>query len=548
MRSRAERDFSILVDELEGATMKLPVAAFATLLFAAASTAELQAEEHLFLNPFLGAEDYLLLRGDASEAALTLRYELTKTVAGEAEPPVQFVLSLAGDWALVRLGERVSLLDYRLNRRFEVDEQSSSFVSTNLADSVVVRVFERLNRESIRRIVDVAGGNDKVPDDACDSSTELGIVLPALTTDRTDRVLDDGSLEPVENATTPIVHEIAIRHEGQSIIAACNDRDVGRFDPSDITDLPSSFWPTLISSLPVHPALFGEALKLGHGPQLLQSNYRTLGHDVTIALRLTGSDERTIPYPLTPAYRNTTQAWLAAKLTEPTAALAYAAVAGMAGGGAPKLEEWDDKLRELAADGTGTKASMAVLVTFSMFPELIKACRSGAAFAACEAAQGLRKAESLDPAVSGLITIALGEQRGPPERSLDGMRLATRSRSNGDHPALKAAFALALMRYPPPFQEKAKQLGLPTDPGELIRAALSAYPYNPAYWTDLGDLYLAQWDITTGLVLFDIAMSLPIPGAAPGHPVLDSKRAMVSEIRADFPDYAVPVNRKLSKN
>jgi hypothetical protein len=59
--------------------------------------------------------------------------------------------------------------------------------------------------------------------------------------------------------------------------------------------------------------------------------------------------------------------------------------------------------------------------------------------------------------------------------------LAARSSPFADHPALAAAFALALQGGGPGLETQAKAAGLPSDAKALHVRALKAYPNNPAY-------------------------------------------------------------------
>jgi peptidyl-dipeptidase Dcp len=67
--------------------------------------------------------------------------------------------------------------------------------------------------------------------------------------------------------------------------------------------------------------------------------------------------------------------------------------------------------------------------------------------------------------------------------------VAARASPHADHPALGAAFALALLSGGEAMRKQAQAAGLPSDAKALHIRAVKAYPYNPAYWTALGDYF-----------------------------------------------------------
>jgi len=109
-----------------------------------------------------------------------------------------------------------------------------------------------------------------------------------------------------------------------------------------------------------------------------------------------------------------------------------------------------------------------------------------------------------------------------------------------DHPALGASFALALLRFDAKALEKARKAGLPTDIAALQARAVTALPYNPTYWSDIGDRYLASYAMQDAFLLYDVAYALPMPDAVAKGPGMSGKRQQFDGLRAAFPDAGLP--------
>jgi hypothetical protein len=158
-----------LRQSLRRATLALLVS---TLVPATASRADAQ---ELFGNPFLTAEALRLQRGDAPNATLRLRYQVSGDPNAE-EARGALVIEVAADWAYVRRSNRQTLYDFRLGR--VLDMRDGTFVSRNMVGDVAFRVYERQNRAYLTGVMRSAGG--KSPVDGCDAETELGAAVPAL--------------------------------------------------------------------------------------------------------------------------------------------------------------------------------------------------------------------------------------------------------------------------------------------------------------------------------------------------------------------------------
>jgi hypothetical protein len=169
-----------------------------------------------------------------------------------------------------------------------------------------------------------------------------------------------------------------------------------------------------------------------------------------------------------------------------------------------------------------------------MFPEAMQACQARARSAICDVLRDLKRTVTTDSAVRALLSVAMAEQARKPGEAVAAM-VSARSSPHADHPALGAAFALAL-HAGPVLRKQAEVAGLPADPVPLHVRALQAYPYNPAYWTDLGDL-IARSFKADGYLLYDVALSLPMPEAQRSNAVLNNRRRIAARLRDDFPAF-----------
>ncbi|HWA01586.1 MAG TPA: hypothetical protein VG841_14860 [Caulobacterales bacterium] len=457
-------------------------------------------------NPFASAQAILAERGDAAHATFRATYDLTLT--GGDPSNVTLIIDAAPEWALVRRGDDALLYDFELGQTFDLHEQN--FVSQNMLAPVLFRVMERQNRALLQRITDGAGGSAELPD-ACDADIELGVVVPGLPSAR-----------------------ITLSETRGTVRARCGRREVGVFEPSAGAAPPAAFWPTLRSLVYAHPALFARARQSGHAPQSIQASFRGVPAG-SMRLRLTATETIDEAYPLPAAVANTTAQSLEQALGPGFAQIATDAVAGRAPNG-PTLEAWSDYVRQ-TGPRDGDAAAVALMnVTFNMFPALQPDC-ANPNVGACEPIRNIRSIMTRDPAVRGFFDMVLTEQQhdfpsGVTARaSLKGTRIE-------HHPVVDAAFALILTEGGEPIVAQARAAGLPTDIDALQLNAIRAYPYNPAYWTDFADRLASGYEYDKVLLLYEIAYSLPVPGAHAGAPA--GREQGLERVRHDFPDYFLP--------
>jgi hypothetical protein len=349
---------------------------------------------------------------------------------------------------------------------------------------------------------------------ACDSDTELGLAIAGAK--------DTAS--------------VAIKRSDTEVALECNGGVIGAFRPGSGDAAPAVLWPVLAHVMTLHPALRAELVKDGRVPKLIKAAFAVAGARKETAWRLVSAEAVSVAYPLAAGLKNGTAAWIDKAVAPGLGDLAAAAVAGRAGKGPPTLAEWEAEVGRVAKTKGAAAAVLAAWPALNMFPQVGQLCPSTPGSAVCGAIRGLPATAQTDAAVRALLMVIRAEQARRPADAVVAMA-AARSSPLGDHPALAAAFALALQGGGQSMAEQARAAGLPTDAKALHVRALEAYPYNPAYWTDLGDYFTRRYDLFTAYVLYDIALSLPMPDAQRGNSVLAAKRKLAARIQGDFPAF-----------
>jgi hypothetical protein len=466
--------------------------------------------QELFGNPFATAEAVRQQRGDLPSATLRLRYEASGDPKAE-QPPGEVVIDVATDWAHVRRPNAQTLYDFRAGRALELRD-GGTFVSRGMLGDVVFRVLERQNRSGIARVLQGAGAKDQM--DACDAETELGVAIPHLK----------------EAA------DAKVKQEGATTTLECNGRVIGTFEAGAGSVAPQALWPVLAREMTMHPALQSQLVKDGRAPQHIEASFRVAGAVKALSWRLVSADPIAAPYPLAENLTNATAAWINQAVAPGLGDLAAEAVAGRALGGPPTLGRWEAQVARVAKEKGRAAAVFAMWPAFNMFPQIAQGCPSGVKSAICDQLRNLRTTAEADAAVRALLEVAGAEQRRKPAEAIPAM-VAARSSPLGEHPVLLASFALALQSGGGNMQKQAEKAGLPRDAKALHVRALEAYPYNPAYWTDLGDYFVRSYDMRTAYALYDVALSLPMPDAQRANAALAGKRSFAARIRNDFPAF-----------
>jgi hypothetical protein len=460
----------------------------------------------IFSNPFADAAAYRGQRGELSEARYRVHYEETMVERGGAPVVSELTIDVAPDWALVRRGDRVSLHDYRLNRVFLTN--AGSFTTTNGLGDLVFRVMERQNRSYLQRLL-AAAGPEAAFADACDAEAELGLAFP----------------------NAPDAAETELRERRDSVTLHCAGREIGSFTAGTDAAPPTAFWPTMFAVMTVHPALHARVRASGHAPARMEISYRQTPEGISRrSWRLIAIETVAVAYPLDATLRNATADTLDTLISPGAGQVASDAVAGRAQGGAPTLQTWAEHLRTLPRE----EAAMLILPSFNMFPELESSCRNRQAHHVCDLAHDLRTIGTRDPAPLALIEIGAAEQANNMNMAIAAMQRSQTS-PRRDHPALGASFALALLKFNQENLAAARAANLPTDVAALQNRALLALPYNPAYWTDVGDRFGRNYEWPTAFLFYDAAHALPMPSAVSSNRALVGKRSQMDRIRADFP-------------
>jgi hypothetical protein len=386
-----------------------------------------------------------------------------------------------------------------------------TFVSRGMMGDVAFRVAERQNRTALTSITRAAGSMDW---DACDAETELGVVIP-------------GSKEPAA---------VEIKKSGTTTTLECNGRAVGIVESSKERKAPAALWPVLAHLIAMHPALRARMAEGGAAPKRVEATFRLAGHSKTLVWRLLSAEPISEPYPLAADRVNATAPSLNKTVAPGLGDIAAEAVAGRAAGGPPTLAAWEAQVRRTAQEKGAAAATLAMWPALHMFPQTTQACQTGTRSPICDSIRNLRATVAADAAVRALLVVATAENARRPADAIAAM-VAARTSPHADHPALAASFALVLHGGGPAMRKQAQAAGVPVEAVPLHVKALQAYPYNPAYWTDLGDYYARGYRMPTAYLLYDVALSLPMPDAQRGSPVLSGKRRLAARIRGDFPAF-----------
>lgn len=473
-----------------------------------------------FGNPFASAEALRAQRGAVPNASLRLRYQ-TSTDPKTERQPGELVIDAAPDWVQVTTNGRRTLYDFHLGRVVELGD-NSDFVPRNIVGDVAFRVAEVQNRSALTAVINAAGvrtghaAGVKDRWDACDAETELGVVIP-------------GSKEP--GATE-------VKQSGATATLECNGRVVGVLESRTGEKAPAALWPALAHAVTMHPALRARMAEGGSAPQRLEASFTIASTSKRLTWSLVSAEPITAPYPLDARLVNASAASLNATIAS-LGDIAAGAVAGRTQGGPPTLAAWEAFVERTAREEGAAAAVFAMWPALNMFPQAVQACQAGGQSAICASLRDLRSTVASDPAARALLVVAMAEQARKPGDAIAAM-VAARASPHADHPALGAAFALALLSGGEAMRKQAQAAGLPSDAKALHIRAVKAYPYNPAYWTDLGDYFARAYELPTAYLLYDVAFSLPMPEAQRGNVALSGKRTLAARLRQDFPAFFLP--------
>lgn len=503
----------------EGATIMVLARAF--FWFVAAITACIlapaaHAASPVFLNPNEQASYWRDFGGSPARATLRLVYRQDDSAPDNKRTQKNVTVDVASNWVAVSGDGSTSIFDFRSNRRIDVSPAQKTFTSQNLIGGVAFRIAEIQNRSMLSGALRAAKIDNAKVATECDAQTELGIALPGAE------------------------HKTEIRRKGARTEIVCDGEVIGAFEADSAIVVPSSFLLMLAQVRQMHPATRRALAEAKGAPKFLGAYFGALSSTKQpYEWRLQSSTQEGSDYPLPADYANAFAASIDAALGAGAGQVAADAMAGKAAGGAPTLEVWDQHLKEVESKNGIAALTLESLLTVGMFPELQTSCAANSR-QSCKTMTALREGMAQDKAVVALMAVALAEQNGKPELAISAMADAATS-PNAHHPALGAAFALALDNGGPPVLEAAKKAGAPADPMLLHNAAIKAYPYVPAYWTDAADNFARNYDYERTITLYEVALSLPIPGARPPYaPVMRAKLDTMQRIKRDFGEFFLP--------
>lgn len=485
------------------------IAAVLALGFTSSAFAQQRAD---FFNPFATPAATRAARGATPAASVRYTYDVTRAEHGAGAANTQMSIEVASDWTLVREADREILYDFRLGRMFELHRTEHKFIAYNALWAPGFLLSEFANRAILAAMLARAGVQQGQLAGDCDAATELGVIPPGSALNA--QLRDAMGVASVQ----------------------CNGRNVGSVRLDGGAAPPPAFWPTVTLVMASYPLLLQHAKQSGHVPAQLETTFRLGGDNVTRrTFRLTATEAVATPYPLDDAYDNATAAKMDEFMTG-MGTLAADAVAGRAAGGAPTPDSWNAHMIDVARRDGGAAAAMLVLPTFNMFPELATQCDAANAPALCGMFQAFRASVQTDVAVMGVLQVAQAEQQHDAPAVIAAMQHAQTS-PNRNHPVLGAAYGLALSWFDQNAQQQARNAGLPTDPAPLEARALALLPYNPAYWTDVGDRFIQGYEWQKAMMFWDVAFSLPMATAVQQGPAMIDKRALAARIVHDAPDF-----------
>lgn len=260
--------------------MRLLVCVGLTLLVClGSSTVDAEGRPGALANPMMPTETILALRG--SELDLTqLQLVFDRTRNGEVVAPLTAWIG-ANYFALVD-GDRLTITDLKLLRRFVVDRQAGTFVNLSLYGDVMLRHIELARRMNIATAITNKAGNSELPQslDQFWIESELGMGGPG---------------KPL-SAVVP--HQGGDRtqflYNGQEVAAVTpGDKDV----PINLTHSYRAF---LRHTLPLHPSIARWLSENGEVPKELAFTSEARGETDKIVLRLRSAATVAAHFPMTP--------------------------------------------------------------------------------------------------------------------------------------------------------------------------------------------------------------------------------------------------------
>jgi hypothetical protein len=229
-------------------------------------------------NPTLLPKTILALRGDESDRT-QLQLVFDRTRDGEAMPPL--TAWIGADYFALVDGERVTITDLRLRRRFVVDRRAGTLVNFSLYGDVMFRRVELVRR------IEIATALTKEPDHAA---------LP----ESLDRFWIESELGIAGADKLPAAMEQ--RQEGDTTQFLYGKQKVAAVTPSDTAiprGLGHSYVTFLRRTLPLHPSIARWLGQTDHVPKQLEfiSEARGKAEKMTLHLRSAATIDADFPMP-----------------------------------------------------------------------------------------------------------------------------------------------------------------------------------------------------------------------------------------------------------
>ncbi len=230
-------------------------------------------------NPTMLAKVILALRGSQSDhTQLQLVFDRTRN--GEALAPL--TAWIGADYFVLVDGDRLTITDLKLVRRFVVDRQAGTLVNLSLYGDVMFRRIEVVRRMSIAAALTKKGSDGQVPQslDQFWIESELGIIAPG---------------KPV-SAIVP--HQGGDRtqflYNGQEVAA------VTASNTGVPTNLSHSYGTFLRRTLPLHPSIARWLSDNAQVPKVLAFTSEARGDTDRIVLRLRSATTVSADFPMPP--------------------------------------------------------------------------------------------------------------------------------------------------------------------------------------------------------------------------------------------------------
>ena len=236
----------------------------------------------LAANPTLLAETILALHGGQSDPA-QLRLVFDRTRNGEREAPL--TAWIGADYFALVDGDRLTITDLKLRRRFIVDRRAGTLVNLSLYGDVMFRRIELARRMKIADALTAKGGNAALPQSLQQFwiESELGIGAPG---------------KPVA--------AIVPRRGGDRTQFLFNGQEVAAVTPGRNrvpADLSRSYGAFLRRALPVHPGIASRLGENAEVPQELGFTSEARGATDRIVLELRSAAIVSAGFPMPPRMR-----------------------------------------------------------------------------------------------------------------------------------------------------------------------------------------------------------------------------------------------------